>query len=148
MDEQTAALMTMAQKMAEAFVRKQDRPSLDLGRTWLNVAESCVHAGANAENAATEADRFVDLFVERAERLALRGELLAAKLAEQAKCPLEPAPPGDAVRAQVAAEIVEAQKLTTLEEAKRFAQAWIESAAQGQADAGYWRKQAEQLGAK
>lgn len=42
---------------------------------------------------------------------------------------------------KMAQEIVQAQNLKTLDEAKRFAQAWIETAAQFARNEEYWRDQ-------
>jgi hypothetical protein len=43
---------------------------------------------------------------------------------------------------KMAREIVEAQNPRTLAEARRFAAAWIETAAQTSRNAGYWEKRA------
>jgi hypothetical protein len=51
----------------------------------------------------------------------------------------------DENRRKMAKEIVDAQDPKTLEEAKRFAQNWIETAAQYAANEDYWHKQVEEL---
>lgn len=48
----------------------------------------------------------------------------------------------DAGRRKLAAETVENQQLATLEDAKRFAQNWIETAMQHCANEEYWRGRA------
>lgn len=48
----------------------------------------------------------------------------------------------DRKRREMAMEIVSNQKLTTLEEAKQFAQNWIETAAQHSSNEDYWRTRA------
>ena len=51
----------------------------------------------------------------------------------------------DAERAAMANEIVDGQRITTVEEGKRFAKAWIETAAQHAANEEYYRKERDKL---
>jgi len=51
----------------------------------------------------------------------------------------------DADRAAMANEIVDEQRITTVEEGKRFAKAWIETAAQHAANEEYYRKERDKL---
>lgn len=62
-------------------------------------------------------------------------ERTPAEAAEQAKA--------DEARRQQAKEIVEAAKLTTLDDALRFAQGWVETAIQATHNEGYWHDRAE-----